>query len=168
MEKDNLHEQDLPHGSGSIYNLVRWLGNNQTTVYIFTVMIFMAGLGIYFNLPKEQFPDIKVPQIYVQTVYFGTTPSDIENVINKPIEKQLKTISGVKRIKSNALQDVSVILVEFNPDVKVEAALQKVRDAVDKAKRDLPQKLDSGPTAQDVNFSEFPIMNINLVGNFPL
>ncbi len=168
MEKDNLQEQDLPHGSGSIYNLVRWLGNNQTTVYIFTVMIFMAGLGIYFNLPKEQFPDIKVPQIYVQTIYFGTTPSDIENVINKPIEKQLKTISGVKRIKSNALQDVSVILVEFNPDVKVEAALQKVRDAVDKAKRDLPQKLDSGPTAQDVNFSEFPIMNINLVGNFPL
>jgi multidrug efflux pump len=168
MEKDNLHEQDLPHGSGAIYNLVRWLGNNQTTVYIFTIMIFMAGLGIYFNLPKEQFPDIKVPQIYVQTIYFGTTPSDIENVINKPIEKQLKTISGVKRIKSNALQDVSVILVEFNPDVKVEAALQKVRDAIDKAKRDLPQKLDSGPTAQDVNFSEFPIMNINLVGNFPL
>jgi multidrug efflux pump len=168
MEKDNLHEQDLPHGSGSIYNLVRWLGNNQTTVYIFTIMIFMAGLGIYFNLPKEQFPDIKVPQIYVQTIYFGTTPADIENVINKPIEKQLKTISGVKRIKSNALQDVSVILVEFNPDVKVEAALQKVRDAVDKAKRDLPQKLDGGPTAQDVNFSEFPIMNINLVGNFPL
>ncbi len=168
MEKDNLQHQDIPHGSGAIYNMVRWLGNNQTTVYIFTVMIFMAGLGIYFNLPKEQFPDIKVPQIYVQTIYFGTTPADIENVINKPIEKQLKTISGVKRIKSNALQDVSVILIEFNPDVKVEAALQKVRDAVDKAKRDLPQKLDSGPTAQDVNFSEFPIMNINLVGNFPL
>ncbi len=168
MEKDNLQNQDLPHGSGAIYNMVRWLGNNQTTVYIFTAMIFMAGLGIYFNLPKEQFPDIKIPQIFVQTIYFGTTPSDIENVINKPIEKQLKTISGVKRIKSNALQDVSVILVEFNPDVKVEAALQKVRDAIDKAKRDLPQKLDGGPTAQDVNFSEFPIMNINLVGDFPL
>ena len=168
MEKDNLQEQDIPHGSGAIYNMVRWLGNNQTTVYIFTAMIFMAGLGIYFSLPKEQFPDIKIPQIYVQTIYFGTTPADIENVINKPIEKQLKTISGVKRIKSNALQDVSVILVEFNPDVKVEAALQKVRDAIDKAKRDLPQKLDGGPTAQDVNFSEFPIMNINLVGNFPL
>ena len=168
MENDNLQHQDIPHGSGAIYNMVRWLGNNQTTVYIFTAMIFMAGLGIYFNLPKEQFPDIKVPQIYVQTIYFGTTPADIENVINKPIEKQLKTISGVKRIKSNALQDVSVILVEFNPDVKVEAALQKVRDAIDKAKRDLPQKLDGGPTAQDVNFSEFPIMNINLVGNFPL
>lgn len=171
MEKDKfqeLQEQDIPHGSGMIYNMVRWLGNNQTTVYIFTTMIFMAGLGIYFNLPKEQFPDIKVPQIYVQTIYFGTTPSDIENVINKPIEKQLKTITGVKRIKSNALQDVSVILVEFDPNVQIEAALQRVRDAIDKAKRDLPTKVDSGPTAQDVNFSEFPIMNINLAGNFPL
>ncbi len=168
MENNQLHEQDLPEGKGAIYQMIRWLGTNQTTVYIFTLMIFMAGLGIYFNLPKEQFPDIKVPQIYVQTIYFGTTPSDIENVINKPIEKQLKTLSGVKRIKSNALQDVSVILVEFNPDVKVEVALQRVRDAVDKSKRDLPQKLDGGPTAQDVNFSEFPIMNINLAGNFPL
>ncbi len=166
--KNNNSNEDLPHGSGPIYNMVHWLGNNQTTVYIFTFMTFLVGLVIYQNLPREQFPDIKVPQVVVQTVYFGTTPADIENVINKPIEKQLKSISGVKRIKSNALQDVSVIIVEFNPDVKVDIALQKVRDAVDKAKRDLPQKLDSGPTAQDVNFSEFPIMNINLVGNFPL
>lgn len=168
MENKDNDIQELPHGSGGIYKMIGWLASNQTTVYIFTFMVFLAGLGIYNSLPKEQFPDIKVPQIYVQTVYFGTTPADIENVINKPIEKQLKTISGVKRIKSNALQDVSVILVEFNPNVKVEDALQRVRDAVDKSKKDLPQKLDSGPTAQDVNFSEFPIMNINLAGNYPL
>ncbi len=164
---DNSHST-LPKGKGGIYNLIGWLGENQTTVYFVTFLLFLAGLNIYNGLPKEQFPDIKVPQIYVQTVYFGTTPSDIENVINKPIEKQLKTITGVKSIKSNALQDVSVILVEFNPSVKVEDALQRVRDAVDKSKRDLPQKLDSGPTSQDVNFSEFPIMNINLAGNYPL
>ncbi len=101
-------------------------------------------------------------------MYVGTAPADIENTINKQIEKQLKSISGVKRIKSNALQDVSVILVEFNPDVQTAEALQRVRDAIDKAKPDLPQKLDAGPTAQDVNFSEFPIMNINMAGNFSL
>jgi multidrug efflux pump len=168
MENNQNSPNDLPHGSGMIYNLIGWLANNQTTVYFVTFLLFLAGLNIYNGLPKEQFPDIKVPQIYVQTIYFGTTPADIENVINKPIEKQLKTITGVKSIKSNALQDVSVILIEFNPNVKVEDALQKVRDAVDKSKRDLPTKLDSGPTSQDVNFSEFPIMNINLAGNFPL
>jgi multidrug efflux pump len=162
------NNQDLPHGSGFIYKMVGWLGTNQTTVYFITFLLFIAGMNIYLGLPKELYPEIKVPQIYVQTAYFGTTPADIENVINKPIEKQLKTISGVKSIKSNALQDISVILVEFNPNVKTEVALQGVRDAIDKAKRDLPTKLDSGPTAQDVNFSEFPIMNINLAGNFPL
>ncbi|GAB2763712.1 efflux RND transporter permease subunit [Rhabdobacter roseus] len=145
-----------------------WCVENRTTIYIFTFIITLAGLMIYNNLPKEQFPDIKIPQVYINTVYFGTAPADVENTINKPIEKQLKSISGVKRIKSNALQDVSVILVEFNPDVEVSDALQRVRDAIDKAKRDLPQELDSGPTAQDVNFSEFPIMNINMAGNYSL
>ncbi|WP_266361951.1 efflux RND transporter permease subunit [Tellurirhabdus rosea] len=147
-----------------------WCVENRTAIYIFTFIITMFGLVVYNNLPKEQFPDIKVPQVYVQTIYAGTAPADIENTINKPIEKQLKSISGVKRIKSNALQDVSVILIEFNPDVKSEDALQKVRDAVDKAKQDLPKESDltSGPTAQSVEFSEFPIMNVNMAGNFSL
>jgi multidrug efflux pump len=145
-----------------------WCVENRTTIYIFTFIITLAGFMVYNNLPKEQFPDIKIPQIYINTVYFGTAPADIENTINKPIEKQLKSLNGVKRIKSNALQDVSVILVEFTPNVQVEDALQRVRDAIDKAKTDLPQKLDAGPTAQDVNFSEFPIMNVNIAGNYSL
>ena len=145
-----------------------WCVENRTAIYIFTAIITLGGLLVYNNLPKEQFPDIKVPQIIVTTTYFGTAPADIENTINKPIEKQIKSISGVKRVKSNALQDFSLITVEFNPDVDVAEALQRVRDAIDKARRDLPQKIDSGPTAQDVNFSEFPIMNINLAGKFSL
>ncbi len=145
-----------------------WCVENRTTIYIFTFIIALAGFMVYNNLPKEQFPDIKIPQIYINTVYFGTAPADIENTINKPIEKQLKSLNGVKKIKSNALQDVSVILVEFTPNVPVEVALQRVRDAVDKAKTDLPTELDAGPTAQDVNFSEFPIMNVNMAGNFSL
>ncbi|GAB3332842.1 efflux RND transporter permease subunit [Larkinella ripae] len=149
-------------------SFTNWCVENRTAIYIFTIIITLGGLVVYNNLPKEQFPDIKVPQIYINTIYLGTAPADVENTINKPIEKQLKSINGVKKIKSNALQDVSVILVEFNPDVQIPDALQRVRDAIDKARRDLPQKVDSGPTAQDVNFSEFPIMNINLAGNFSL
>ncbi len=145
-----------------------WCVENRTTVYIFTVIITIAGWLVYSNLPKEQFPDIKVPQVYINTVYFGTAPADIENLINKPIEKQLKSLNGVKSVKSNALNDVSVILVEFLPEVNSEVALQRVRDAIDKSKQDLPVKLDAGPTAQNVEFSEFPIMNVNLAGNFPL
>ena len=145
-----------------------WCVENRTAIYIFTFLITLGGLFVYNNLPKEQFPDIKIPQVYINTVYVGTAPADIENTINKQIEKQLKSISGVKRIKSNALQDVSVILVEFTPDVQSADALQRVRDAIDKARPDLPQELDSGPTAQDVDISELPIMNVNMAGNFSL
>ncbi|WP_309921120.1 MULTISPECIES: efflux RND transporter permease subunit [unclassified Arcicella] len=146
--------------------MIGWLATNQKTVYLFTVVLFIVGMVIYNILPKEQFPDIKVPQIYVQTIYAGTTPGDIENTITKPIEKQIKTIAGVKKVKSNSLQDFSIILVEFNPDVKVDDALRKVKDKVDIV--ELPKDLTKKPVVQDVNFSEFPIMNINLAGNFPL
>ncbi|MEK6546824.1 MAG: efflux RND transporter permease subunit, partial [Bacteroidota bacterium] len=148
--------------------MVGWLGQNRTTVYIFTFIIFVAGLGIYSSLPKEQFPDIVVPQMVVQTVYAGTTPADIENTINKPIEKQLKSVTGIKSVKSNALQDLSVIIVEFNTDVAVPIAKQRVQDAVDKASNDLPKDLTRDPAVAEVNFSEFPIMNINIAGDYPL
>ena len=167
MEK-NLKNEQLPEGKGFIYNMVGWLGQNRTTVYIFTFIIFVAGLGIYSRLPKEQFPDIVVPQMVVQTVYAGTTPADIENTINKPIEKQLKSVTGIKSVKSNALQDLSVIIVEFNTDVSVPVAKQRVQDAVDKASNDLPKDLTRDPAVAEVNFSEFPIMNINIAGDYPL
>lgn len=169
MESNNtLEKQELPHGSGFIYNLIGWLAANKTTVYLFTIMLTFTGLAIYNALPKEQFPEIKIPQIYVQTVYAGTAPADIENTINKPIEKQIKSQKGVKRIKSNALQDVSVILVEFNTDVDVEDAKERVKTAVENARRDLPNDLTQDPSVVEVNFSEFPIMNINISGNYPL
>ena len=76
-----------------------WCVENRTAIYIFTVLITLGGLFVYNNLSKEQFPDIKVPQIIVQTTYLGTAPADIENTINKPIEKQLKSLTGVKRVR---------------------------------------------------------------------
>ncbi|MBB6004245.1 multidrug efflux pump subunit AcrB [Arcicella rosea] len=165
-QEENEALTNEKHGAGAIYNMIGWLATNQKTVYLFTAVLFVVGIVIYNILPKEQFPDIKVPQIYVQTIYAGTTPGDIENTITKPIEKQIKTIAGVKKVKSNSLQDFSIILVEFNPDVKVDDALRKVKDKVDIV--ELPKDLTKKPVVQDVNFSEFPIMNINLAGNFPL
>ncbi|KPM49052.1 copper transporter [Jiulongibacter sediminis] len=148
--------------------MIGFLGSNKTTVYLVTFLLTIAGYSIFNNLPKEQFPDIVIPQIYVNTVYAGTAPADIENLINKPLEKQIKSEQGVKTITSNALQDVSVILVEFNTNVDVQVAKDRVKNAIDKARRDLPNDLTQDPTAMEVNFSEFPIMNINLSGDFPL
>lgn len=154
--------------SNKRFKITEWCIDNKTTIYIFTLIISLAGMFTYVNLPKEQFPDIVVPQIYVSTIYPGTSPSDMENLITKQIEKQLKSVKGVKKIKSTSIQDFSAVMVEFKTNVKVSEAKLLVSDAVDKAKNDLPNDLDKDPQVQEVDFSEFPIMNINLSGNFQL
>lgn len=141
-----------------------WSINNKTTIFILTVFLALAGYKYYNKLPKEAFPEVKVPTIYILTFYYGTSPTDMENLVAKPLEKQMKSLSGVKKITSNSQQDFCNIVIEFNTNVKSELALQQVKDAIDKAKKDLPQKLDQGPNAQAINFSDFPIMNVNIAG----
>lgn len=150
------------------FAITRWCLENKTTVYLFTAIISMAGLFVYFTMPKEQFPEIAVPTVIVSTIYPGASPSDIETIITKPIEKQLKAASGVTKIKSNSIQDFSLITVEFTTGITAQAAKQRVSDAVDKALVDLPTDRKQDPSVQEVNFSEFPIMNINLAGNYSL
>lgn len=141
-----------------------WAIDNKTTTFLLVLFLSFAGIIYYQKLPKESFPEVKVPTIYVTTIYAGTSPTDMENLVAKPLEKQIKGISGVKKVTSNSVQDFCNVVVEFNTDVEVSVALQKVKDAIDKAKTDLPEKLTSGPNAQEVNFSEFPIMYVNIAG----
>ena len=148
--------------------LSTWAINNKISVYVITLFIVIFGIKSYNGLPKESFPDIVVPTIYINTVYAGNTPTNIENLVTKPIEKQLKSISGVKKINSTSLQDVSVIMVEFNTDVAVAVAKQKVKDAVDKAQTDLPKDLTRQPNVMEVSFSDLPIMYINMAGKMDL
>ncbi len=145
-----------------------WAINNRTAIYILTIIITLAGLMTYNNLPKEQFPEIKLPQIIVQTFYPGTSPENIENIVTKPIEKQVKGLSGVKKVTSNSFQDFSIVIVEFNTDVEVEKAKRDVKDAVDKARTDLPQNLPNEPEVKDIDLSELPILYVNISGNYDL
>ncbi len=145
-----------------------WSIDNKTSIYIMTIFISIAGIFSYNSLPKEQFPDIVIPTIIVQTVYPGSSPKDIENLITKPLEKKIKSISGVKKLKSNSIQDFSIVTVEFDTDVKVDLAKQKVKDQVDKAKSDLPSDLKTDPIVQEINFSDMPVMYINISGNIDL
>ena len=145
-----------------------WAIDNKISIYVLTVIITLTGILAYNSIPKENFPDIVVPTIYINTVYVGTSPTNIENLVTKPIEKQLKSISGIKKLNSTSLQDVSVITVEFNTDVNVPLAKQKVKDAVDKAASDLPKDLTRQPNVMEVAFSDMPIMYINLAGEMDL
>ncbi|WP_162427863.1 efflux RND transporter permease subunit [Pontibacter pudoricolor] len=145
-----------------------WAVNNKTSIYIITLILSVWGIFAYINIQKENFPDIVIPTVFVGTIYPGTSPTDMENLVTRPIEKEIKSISGVKKITSNSIQDFSMVVVEFNTDVDVSEAKQQVKDAVDKARSDLPTDLDQEPSVQDINFSEFPIMQVNVSGNYSL
>src|SRR5215217_6748823 len=147
-----------------------WSIKNKTSIYLVMLFVSMAGIFQFLTLPKEQFPDIVIPTIYVQTIYVGNSPKDMENLVTKPIEKQIKGITGTKinKVTSTSQQDYSAITVEFETDVKTDIALQKVKDAVDKARTDLPTDLTEEPRALEVSFSDFPIMYVNLSGDFDL
>ncbi|RYZ31118.1 MAG: efflux RND transporter permease subunit [Chitinophagaceae bacterium] len=145
-----------------------WSIKNKTTIYLVMVFITIFGVQQFITLPKEQFPDIVIPNIYVQTINFGNSPKDIENLITQPIEKQIKSITGAKisKLTSTSVQDFSAIMVEFDGGVEVDVALQKVKDAVDKAKQDLPTDLTQEPVVQEVNLSDQPIMYVNVSGDY--
>ncbi len=150
------------------FKLSSWSIDNKTSIYVLTIILSIFGLLSYFNMPKEQFPEIVFPQMYIATIYPGTSPSDMEKLVTKHIEKQVKGISGVKKITSNSIQDYSSVLVEFNTDVDVNIAKQKVKDAVDQAKNDLPTDLPDDPQVIEVDVSQVPIMGINLSGDYEL
>lgn len=141
---------------------------NRNTIFLLTVVIIVFGLFSYINLPKELFPEVNIPTVLVQTPYPGNSPLDIENLVTRPLEKEIETINGIKELSSNSIQDASLIIVEFNTNVNIEDALLDVKDAVDQAKSELPNDLMSDPTVMDIDLSEFPIININLSGDFSL
>ncbi len=145
-----------------------WAVDNKTVIYITAAIITFIGMYQFNTLPKEQFPDIVMPTVSVTTIYVGNSPKDIENLVTRPIEKQLKGISGakVKKITSTSQTDYSLIIVEFDSDVKTDIAKLKVKDAIDKAKTDLPNDLTSQPNAQEFAFSEMPIMFVNVSGDY--
>jgi multidrug efflux pump subunit AcrB len=140
--------------------------NNSISVFLLSGLLILFGIYSYNTMPKESFPEIVFPLIYVQTPYPGNTPSDIENLITRPLEKEINEVDGIKKLNSESVQDVSIINVEFNIDVDTEQALQDVKDAVDRANSELPSDLDQDPVVLDIDLSRIPILNINLSGDF--
>jgi len=141
--------------------------DNSTSIFILTFMILFFGISSYNTMPKEAFPEIPWPKIYVNTVYFGNSASDMESLVTRPIEKELQSVSEIKNVTSSSLQDYSLIVAEFQSNVDLDVAIRKVKDAVDKAKSELPNDLTQEPEVLDINLSETPIMTVNVSGNFP-
>ncbi len=140
--------------------------DNGTSIIILALMILIFGLRSYTDMPKESYPEASFPTIYINTPYFGNSAADIESLIARPLEKEISSVNGIKNLNSTSIQDFSVILIEFDADQDQDIALRKVKDAVDKAESELPNDLDQDPNIEEVVFSEFPIMTINISGDF--
>ena len=147
--------------------LTKFAVKNPVTILVLAVMILLASASSYISLPRESFPEIKIPLIYVNTVYAGASPEDIEKLVTEKIEDKLDGIDGVKKVTSQSMESVSAIQVEFNTNVEVETALQRVRDKVDQAKGDLPTDADQ-PLVQELNFSNIPVFIISLTSTYDM
>ena len=141
---------------------------HRLTVYVPILFVLFSGAGAYLSLPRESFPEVEIPLILVYTGYLGASPEDVETLLTRPIETELKGITGVKEIRSSSSDGLSVIEGEFNPDVDLESALQRVREQVEFAKAELPLDIDDEPRVQDIDFSQIPVLVVSLAGEVGL
>ena len=140
---------------------------NPISVIVLAVILFIIGLMSFMGMRREAFPEIKIPYIFVTTVYPGANPPEIENLITQKIEDKLDGVDGVKQMTSSSNESFSNIFLEFDPSVKIEDALRRVKDKVDQAKGDLPKEAEE-PITQELNFSSIPIVNISLYADYDL
>jgi multidrug efflux pump subunit AcrB len=154
------------------FGISSWAVDNRVTVYIFTLMIVITGLIAYTTMPREDFPEIIENKVYISSVFPGNSAEDVEKLIIKPLEKEIKNISGVEKVTASSFQDYGMIIAEFSDKVGIEEAKQKIKDKVDNVKADTDwPNLDNGskvePNVFELNISEeVPILNINLKGNY--
>lgn len=141
--------------------------NNRISVMVLVALVAIMGTVSYLTIPKESFPNITVPNIFVVTLYPGVSPEDMESLVTRKLEDELGNISEIKEMTSTSTEGYSSVVLEFDTGIDIEEALQKVREKVDLAKAELPEDAEE-PLVQEVNLSEFPIMQINLSGDYDL
>ena len=155
------------------FGLSSWAISNKTTMYVLILVFFYLGVSAFFEMPRENFPEVNETKIYISTVYPGNTAEDIEKLITDPVEDKLKTVSNVVDITSTSQEDYSMVVVEFDEGLTVEQAKQKVKDEIDSetSSEDWPTfngaKVE--PDVFELSLSEeMPILNINISGDYPI
>ncbi len=143
--------------------MIRFLVHHATTVFLAVACVIVFGASSYLSLPRESQPDIDIPVVVVTTPYVGASPEDLEGLVTIPLENELASLTDVKTMKSSSAEGISVISIEFEPEVDIDSALQKVRDRVSRARSDLPSDVEE-PTVSEISFSDIPILLVNLSG----
>ncbi|WP_179021196.1 efflux RND transporter permease subunit [Winogradskyella forsetii] len=155
------------------FGLSSWAINNKTTMYVLILLFFYLGISSFFSMPRENFPEVNETKIYVSTIYPGNTAEDIEKLVTDPLEDQLKTVSNMVEITSTSQEDYSMLIVEFDENITVEQAKQKVKDEIDSETSGEDWPTFNGakvePDVFELSLSEeMPILNINISGDYPI
>ncbi len=144
--------------------MIRFFVQHRAPILLLVACTFIFGALSYARLPREANPDVDIPYVMVTTPYVGVSPKDIETLVTIPIENEVSGIKGLKETTSTSAEGVSIISLEFEPDVVIEDALQKVRDRVSRARTKIPEDAED-TTVQEISFSDMPIMLINIAGS---
>ena len=150
-----------------------WAIEHRTVIYVIMSIFFILGISSYFSMPREAFPEINDTKVFVSTIYPGNTAEDIERIVTDPLEEVLKGVSNLVEIRSTSSEDFSVIDIEFDENITIDDAKQKVKDLVDGVKGgpDWPifNNAKVEPNIFELDFSELqPILNISLIGDYPI
>ena len=139
----------------------------RTRIFIFTLcLLTVLGLRTYQSMPKESYPDVNIPMMIIRVTYTGISPDDGERLIAKPLEKEFKTISGLKEMNSKCYENYCQVILEFRAGYDIEKGLRETKDAVDDAKPNMPTGIDE-PYIKEINTSEFAIAIVNIYGSAP-
>ena len=129
------------------FALSSWAIDHRTVIYVIMTIFLILGISSYFSMPMETFPEINDTKVFVSTIYPGNTAEDIERSITDPLEEALKGVTNLVEIRSTSSEDFSVIDIEFDENITIDDAKQKVKDLVD--------GITSGP--------DWPVFNLSLI-----
>ncbi len=165
--------KQLKSPKGKEFLLSSWAIEHSTVIYVIMTLFFILGISSYFSMPREAFPEINDTKVFVSTIYPGNTAEDIERIISDPLEEALKGVSNMVEIRSTSSEDFSIIDIEFDENISIDDAKQKVKDLANtvKAGPDWPvfNNAKVEPNVFELDFSELqPILNISLIGDFPI
>jgi multidrug efflux pump len=138
------------------------LDRSRTTLLVL-LFLMLGGLAAYFAIPKEANPDVSIPIIYVSVTLEGISPEDAERLLVRPLEQELRSLEGVKEMRSMANEGQASVTLEFDAGFNAKLALADVREKVDTARSKLPEEAEE-PTVNEVNVALFPVLSIGLSG----
>ncbi|MBB6695713.1 efflux RND transporter permease subunit, partial [Cohnella xylanilytica] len=142
-------------------SIINFSLNNKFALWMFTIIVLVAGLYSGMNMKQESLPNLSLPYLSVTTVYPGAAPEAVVDDVTAPLEQRLKNVEGVKNVTSTSLENASSIMVEFDFGQDMDQAMNSMREAI--AGADLPDGVQE-PSISKFSFNSFPVISLSVSG----